>query len=98
MSSDVLNRVNEYLELGGLLNPELANHASVRDLIIDLRDEISNLRDETGNLRGLIGLPPEGFHSDEWFPRDKTWHAERQNWIAEVNMLRSLVEQNRSLR
>lgn len=39
----VLSRITEYLDSGGLWNPELADHAAVRDLICDARDEIDRL-------------------------------------------------------
>ena len=42
----VLSRITEYLDSGGLWNPELADHAAVRDLILDARDEIDRLRDQ----------------------------------------------------
>lgn len=32
--------INQYLQLGGLFNPELANHDAVRDLLIRCRDEL----------------------------------------------------------
>lgn len=34
----LLERVKNYLEVGGLFNPEMMDHDKVRDLIIDLRD------------------------------------------------------------
>lgn len=39
----VVDRINEYLQLGGLFNPELANHQAVRDLLIDCRNHIREL-------------------------------------------------------
>lgn len=37
-------RINEYLQLGGLFNPEMMNHEKVRDLLIYCRDEIEELQ------------------------------------------------------
>ena len=34
------DRINEYLEAGGLFNPELMDHEKVRDLLIEIRDEL----------------------------------------------------------
>jgi hypothetical protein len=42
-------------------------------------------------LLALIGDAPDGSHPDEWLPRDKTWHAERLNWIREVEALRAMI-------
>ena len=36
----LIERIDHYLELGGLFNPELMNHVAVRDLLIDIRDEL----------------------------------------------------------
>jgi len=49
--TDVVSRITEYLDSGGLWNPELADHAAVRDLILDARDEIDRLR------RIIVAMP-----------------------------------------
>lgn len=43
---NILNKINEYLGLGGLFNPELMEHEKVRDMIIECQDEINNLQEE----------------------------------------------------
>lgn len=40
MNEELISRITQYLENGGLFNPELANHEAVRDLLIDCRDEL----------------------------------------------------------
>lgn len=45
MSNSVLARINEYLELGGLVNPELADHNAVRNLLMDCREELLSNQD-----------------------------------------------------
>jgi cytochrome c556 len=42
-------------------------------------------------LEDLIGQAPEGSHPDEQVPRAETWHAERVNWKAEVERLRTAL-------
>lgn len=37
---EVLARIQNYLEVGGLFNPELMEHDKVRDLIIDCREHL----------------------------------------------------------
>jgi hypothetical protein len=37
----VSNRITGYLSGGGLFNPELADHAAVRNLLIDARNALS---------------------------------------------------------
>lgn len=44
-------RITEYLEKGGLFNPELMEHQVVRDLLMDCRKEIDRL---TGRERSLM--------------------------------------------
>lgn len=34
-------RITDYLSMGGLFNPELANHIAVRDLLIDCREALN---------------------------------------------------------
>jgi hypothetical protein len=40
MSRELVQRITDYLSGGGLVNPELANHKEVRDLLIDCRSEL----------------------------------------------------------
>jgi hypothetical protein len=44
MTSDIVERITEYLSAGGLFNPELMEHDKVRDMVIQCRDEIESLR------------------------------------------------------
>ena len=47
------------------------------------------LADELQYVMNLIGKPPEGSHSHEWVPRDRTWHLERANALSEIERLRA---------
>jgi hypothetical protein len=38
---DLVNRITDYLAMGGLFNPELANHTAVRDLLIECRKALN---------------------------------------------------------
>lgn len=40
-AGELLERIREYLTLGGLFNPELMEHDKVRDLIMDCREHIT---------------------------------------------------------
>ena len=42
--NDVASRITVYLFTGGLFNPEMADHVTVRDLLIDSRAEIERLQ------------------------------------------------------
>jgi hypothetical protein len=39
-STDLVDRINNYLALGGLFNPELMDATEVRELLIDCRNFI----------------------------------------------------------
>lgn len=49
--SPVSDRISEYLQLGGLFNPEMMEHGKVRDLLVACRDEITALVDEGDKVR-----------------------------------------------
>ena len=40
---DLVNRITDYLTMGGLFNPELANHLAVRDLLIECREALNDI-------------------------------------------------------
>jgi hypothetical protein len=40
-AGELLERIREYLTLGGLFNPEMMEHDKVRDLIMDCREYIT---------------------------------------------------------
>jgi hypothetical protein len=40
----ILDRIQNYLENGGLYNPELMEHEKVRDLILEVRDYLLSLQ------------------------------------------------------
>ena len=39
---DLINRITDYLAMGGLFNPELANHLAVRDLLMECREVLND--------------------------------------------------------
>ena len=42
--TEAINRINEYLSLGGLVNPELMDPNKVRDMLVDIRDMLAGTR------------------------------------------------------
>ena len=40
--NELLKRITEYLENGGLFNPEYMNHQEVQRLLIDIRDYLNH--------------------------------------------------------
>ena len=40
-TQNLIDRITEYLVLGGLFNPELATHDAVRDLLIECGEVLS---------------------------------------------------------
>jgi hypothetical protein len=39
------DRITDYLAMGGLFNPELANHLAVRDLLMECREVLNERED-----------------------------------------------------
>lgn len=50
----ILARIQEYLMLGGLWNPEMMEHDKVRDLIIEARDYIELQEEQINRLKEII--------------------------------------------
>jgi hypothetical protein len=40
---ELSDRITDYLSMGGLFNPELANHIAVRDLLIECRELLNEV-------------------------------------------------------
>ena len=38
---ELVTRITDYLAMGGLFNPELADHTAVRDLLIECREVLN---------------------------------------------------------
>lgn len=74
--SEVLNKINEYLQVGGFFNPEMMEHDKVRDMVLECRDEIKRLEDKAEKLAMVVRrLNPENypgiyFISGEYGPKD----------------------------
>jgi hypothetical protein len=65
-----------------------AENADLTDACRELSERATRSALEAADLKAAIGQPPIGSHPDEANPRAATWHAERLNWIAEVDGLR----------
>lgn len=46
MKNPVLQRISEYLQLGGLFNPEMMDPVKVQELLIDAGKEIERLEEK----------------------------------------------------
>jgi TRAP-type uncharacterized transport system substrate-binding protein len=49
-NDDLVKRLDAYFVMGGLFNPELADHQAVSDLLKDCREAITRLTNERNNL------------------------------------------------
>jgi hypothetical protein len=54
---DVPARVTEYLETGGLFNPEAMDHEAVRHILIDARDVVEIIARERPAKETVTALP-----------------------------------------
>ena len=60
---EVIKSITDYLTCGGLFNPELANHGSVRDLLIDCRTIIEQLQARIEEAADHVhAVDEENFH------------------------------------
>lgn len=50
---DIVEKLTNYLESGGLFNPEAMDHDAVRDMIILARNEIEFLRKRIDSLENI---------------------------------------------
>lgn len=41
--TDTINKINNYLQVGGMFNPELIEHHKVSDLLLECRNELERL-------------------------------------------------------
>lgn len=57
--------VTSYLELGGLFNPELMDHNTVRDMLMDFRDLASELLESRAEIERLIVFGDNAIASTE---------------------------------
>jgi hypothetical protein len=53
MKQELLNRIQNYLEMGGLWNPECMEHDKVRELIMDVRSYLVMV-EETAEKSSLV--------------------------------------------
>ena len=64
--ASILWRIQNYLALGGLFNPEMMDHDKVRELIMDCRTEISRLQQYEQRLKWLHDSGPNDAEGFEW--------------------------------
>jgi len=51
---DLVKRLDDYFAMGGLYNPELANHQAVSELLKDCRTAILAMRERIAELEGAL--------------------------------------------
>ena len=91
-------RITSYLSLGGLFNPEMANHDAVRDLLIDCRAEFATLRSDNERLGLERDADIDALHGTFSKPiavlqeRVEAAEAERDTLLAQVEKMRNELE------
>ena len=53
---ELSDRITAYLAMGGLFNPELANHLAVRDLLIECREALNETNLIIGESNGCNSI------------------------------------------
>lgn len=84
----LIDRITEYLELGGLFNPELMEHDKVRDLLIDCRTSIS--RHVLNHIEHIC--PTCGHNTDEDNQCANCLQTELSSAKAEIERLNNMLD------
>lgn len=75
--SETLNKISNYLQVGGLFNPELMEHHKVSDLLLECRNEIERLTEDKDKLAAILRRVYVDKFPDTWFPAGE--HGEKDS-------------------
>lgn len=50
---NTIDKINDYLQLGGLFNPELMEHHKVSDLLLECREQLMKAQEENVRLHEI---------------------------------------------
>lgn len=82
-ASDLASKISNYLESGGLFNPESMEHDKVRELILEIREHL--LQDLLQNLTTLHYQPPTTMAE----PKQKTIVMAKLRSMEEADMFKA---------
>lgn len=71
MSNKLIEKINEYLNVGGFFNPELMEHHKVSDLLLECRNELERLATKCDKQAMVI----RRVYVDDWPNQWFAWHG-----------------------
>lgn len=66
-----INKINNYLQMGGMFNPELIEHHKVSDLLLECRNELERLAEKCDKQAMVIRRIYVDQFPNTWF----AWHG-----------------------
>lgn len=69
--TDIIEKIDSYLKMGGLFNPEEMEHHKVRDMLLECRDELERLATKCDKQAMVIRRIYVDQFPDTWF----AWHG-----------------------
>lgn len=77
--SDLDKEIGQYLQLGGMFNPEHMEHHKVADLLMKCRDEIERLKEKCDKQAMVIRRMYVEEFPDMWFVTGEIGEKDRNN-------------------
>jgi hypothetical protein len=65
---NILDEISNYLQVGGMFNPELMEHHKVSDMILRCRNEIERLMEKCDKQAMILRRMYVEEYPDTWFP------------------------------
>lgn len=75
----IVDEIGQYLQLGGLFNPEVMEHHKVSDLLMRSRDELERLVEKCDRQAMVIRRMYVEYYPDQWFAWNGFGEKDRNN-------------------
>jgi hypothetical protein len=90
---DVPQRITEYLTHGGLLNPEMMDPYTTRDLLIEAKTEIARLKAELNGAYERAAAKADEAAIDNWAMRESAPLGDYQGTWSDYNRRIAVAEE-----
>jgi hypothetical protein len=75
----VLEKIDNYLQLGGMFNPEEMEHHKVRDMLLDCRNELERLVDKCDKQAMILRRIYVEHYPDTWYVANGYGETDQNN-------------------
>ncbi len=79
MTNKIVEKINNYLQLGGMFNPELMEHHKVSDLLFECRRELERLVEKCDKQAAVLRRIYVDQFPDTWFPTGELGEKDQNN-------------------